>query len=71
MMRRSYQDLMTNEDRLTYWKWLRPIAMAYGSIALLMVGVAILRLSHPSHHETAKLGSEAVVSATEHSKSGR
>jgi hypothetical protein len=70
-MRRSYQDLVTDEDRLTYRKWLRPIAAAYGSIALLMVGVAIMRLNHPSSHETAKRDSGAVISIADHSKFGR
>jgi hypothetical protein len=66
-MRRSYRDLVTNEDRLTYQRWLRPIAAAYGSMALLMFGFAIMGLVHPSNHETAKLDSEAVVSIKDHS----
>jgi hypothetical protein len=66
-MRRSYRDLVTNEDRLTYRRWLRPIAAAYGSMALLMLGFALMRLIHPSNHETAKLDSAAVVSIKDHS----
>jgi hypothetical protein len=53
MTRRPYQSLLTNEDRLTYRMWMRPVAVVYGSLALLMFGVATIRLGHSNDHDTA------------------
>jgi hypothetical protein len=67
-MRRSYQDLRTNEDRLTYRMWMRPVAFAYGSLALLMFGVATMRsrarrLCSPPRNVT-QVSSEGVTLGT-------
>jgi hypothetical protein len=57
MTRRPYQYLKTNEDRLIYRRWMRLIAFVYGSIAVLILGAAVIRLDHPSNLDTAKLSS--------------
>jgi hypothetical protein len=71
MMRGSYHGLMTSEDRLTYRKWIRPIAVAYGSVALFIMGVAIMRLNHQSNHDTAKQDPRTFVSVADHSNRNR
>ena len=62
MTRRPYQSLLTNEDRLTYRMWIRPVAVVYGSLALLMFGVATIRLVQSNDHDTANVNPSALVS---------
>lgn len=42
--------------------WIRPVAVVYGSLALLMFGVATIRLVQSNDHDTANVNPSALVS---------